>query len=333
MPQLAIIGSVHQDYYITHLGRAHVGVLGGSACYAAAGARLWTGDVAIFSRVGAHFPMELLAALQPLGISTAYIHRHDRPHIDRHFVAYISPEESTSENPSGHFRKAGLPLPKELLDYTTVAPESGVGHALSLQAYRPEDLPAMAGGLLGAHLAPAEYGTHALVSARLRELGVRLITLDPSSDYMRPARLNQLHTIVNGLDAFLPSLEEAQALFLSKAKQPREIAEALGGMGCRFVVLKRGPGGQVVWDAHARREWAVPAYPVRVVDQHGVGDAYCGAFLAGLARTSDVIEAALMGSVAASLALEGSGPGYLLDALPGLAEARLQALRPGVRAL
>ena len=332
-PELAAIGSLQQDYYVTHLGRIHVGVLGGNACYAAAGARLWARDVGVFGRVGADFPAELLAKLQSLGVTTSFVRRLDLPHSPRQFVAYLSPGERVIDNPSPHFRKAGAPLPKELLDYLPVEPEARVDRGLTPLAYRPEDLPATAGSLRGAHLTPAEYGTHALVPVRLRELGVRLITLDPSPAYMRPAWIAQLRTIVNGLDAFLPSLEEAQALFLSQATRPREIAEALGAMGCRFVVLKRGPSGQMVWDSEARREWSVPAYPARVVDLHGVGDVYCGAFLAGLAQTSDVVEAALMGSVAASLAAEGSGPGYLLDALPGLPQARLEALRPGVRAV
>jgi hypothetical protein len=39
----------------------------------------------------------------------------------------------------------------------------------------------------------------------------------------------------------------------------------------------------------------------------------------------------LYGAVSASLTIEGSGPFYALDALPGLAEARLDALKDGVR--
>ncbi len=333
LSEFAVVGSLQQDYYVTHLGRVHVGVLGGSASYAAAGARLWARNVAVFSRVGVDFPERLLAELGAMGIATSEVRRLELAHSACRFVAYLSAEERVFDNPSAHFRKAGVPLPKELLDYRPPVTEARIDRGLSPQAYRPEDLPATARSLRGAHLTSAEYGTLALVPERLRELGVRLITLDPSPACMRPAWLSQLRTIVNGLDAFLPSLEEAQALFLSQAMKPREIAEELGSMGCRFVVLKRGAGGQLVWDAHGRREWEIPAYSTRAVDLHGAGDVYCGAFLAGLAQTSDVVEAALMGSVAASLSVEGSGPGYLLDALPGLAQARLEALRLGVRAV
>jgi hypothetical protein len=45
----------------------------------------------------------------------------------------------------------------------------------------------------------------------------------------------------------------------------------------------------------------------------------------------DPLEAVLLASVAASLKIEGQGAFFGLEALTGLAEARLEALRAGVR--
>jgi len=42
------------------------------------------------------------------------------------------------------------------------------------------------------------------------------------------------------------------------------------------------------------------------------------------------LAAVLHGNVSASLVIEGSGPFYALEALPGLAQARLEALRDAV---
>jgi ribokinase len=75
----------------------------------------------------------------------------------------------------------------------------------------------------------------------------------------------------------------------------------------------------------------VPAYPAKVRDVTGAGDAYCGGFLAGLVQTHAPLEAALRGTVSASLVIEGVGAMYALDSTPGLAEARLQSLRDLVR--
>ena len=63
------------------------------------------------------------------------------------------------------------------------------------------------------------------------------------------------------------------------------------------------------------------------------GDAFCGGFLAGYCKNYDPLEGVLYGNVSASLKLEGSGAFYPLDVLPGLAEARLGALRNMVRAV
>ena len=69
----------------------------------------------------------------------------------------------------------------------------------------------------------------------------------------------------------------------------------------------------------------------RVLVLTGAGDAFCGGFLAGYRRTYDPLLAALHGNISASLVLEGHGPFYALEALPGLAQARLEALHQSVR--
>ncbi len=68
-----------------------------------------------------------------------------------------------------------------------------------------------------------------------------------------------------------------------------------------------------------------------MVDPSGAGDCILWGFLAGYRNTYDPLEATLIGNITASLVVEGSGPFYALDALPGLAQARLEAIRQGVR--
>lgn len=329
----AIVGDLTQDFYISHAGKAHLGVLGGHGSYAAVGARLWSDSVALLARVETAYPQSLLDALDSMQVSTAAIRRVDAPSSFVRFFAYTSPNERTLENPAAHFRRIGLELPKPLVNYQAPRADREFAASLGPLGYRPEDLPANLNGLRGVHLTPAEFGTHVLLPDQLRERKVPLVTLDPSPAYLLPAHLEDIRTIVHGLDAFLPSLEDTQALFLQGPPDPREIAETFGDMGCRIVILKQGERGQLVWDAGARRAWSIPAYPVQASDVHGAGDVYSGAFLVGLDQTGDPVEAALMGAVAASLAVEGSGPRYLLDTLPGLAQARLEALRPAVRTL
>jgi sugar/nucleoside kinase (ribokinase family) len=138
-------------------------------------------------------------------------------------------------------------------------------------------------------------------------------------------------SLITGLTAFLPSEEEVRNLFQGRLENLWEMAEAIASYGCEIVVIKRGERGQLVFDSPNNKRWEVPAYPVQPVDPSGVGDAFCGGFLAGYRETYDPLQAALYGNITASLAIEGQGPFYALDALPGLAQARLEALRSNVR--
>ncbi|HSO27281.1 MAG TPA: carbohydrate kinase family protein, partial [Anaerolineales bacterium] len=131
--------------------------------------------------------------------------------------------------------------------------------------------------------------------------------------------------------AFFPSEEEIRSLFEGRSRDLWEMAEALAAYGVEFVVIKRGESGQLLYDAVSKTRWEVPSYPARLVNPTGAGDALCGGFLAGYRRTYDPLEAVLCGNISASLVVEGHTPNYALECLPGLPEARLEALRQSVR--
>jgi sugar/nucleoside kinase (ribokinase family) len=107
--------------------------------------------------------------------------------------------------------------------------------------------------------------------------------------------------------------------------------EAVADYGCEIVVVKRGELGQYLFDRATKTKWEIPAYPARVIDPTGAGDSFCGGFLAGYRKTYEPLQAAMYGSISSSLTIEGSGVFYAMDALPGLANARLEALKDGVR--
>jgi ribokinase len=120
-------------------------------------------------------------------------------------------------------------------------------------------------------------------------------------------------------------------LFHGRKTDLWEMMEVISDCGCEIVVVKRGERGQLVYDRATNSRWEISAYPARVVDPTGAGDSFCGGFLAGYRRTYDPLQAVLYGSISASLTVEGSGAMYALEALPGLAQARLEALKESVR--
>jgi ribokinase len=326
----AFVGGLRQDYCITHEGRVFAGMLGGNAVYAAVGARLWSDSVGLVGRVGSNYPTAWIDDLRRRGLNLDGVRRLPEAHDTRTFYAYRTPEERLDTRPAAHFLRVGRPLPKELIGYEHSTLDQGNRFGLGPLGVREGDLPAWIAGCRAVHLSPGDYLSHLSLPPHLQDLGVPLVTLDPSVMYMDPAFRSDLPAIVKGLQAFLPSLMEAQAYFRQERLSDWEMAEAFSAMGCPLVVIKCGARGQIVLAAGSGQRWSVPAYPARVVDVTGAGDAYCGGFLVGLHRTGDPLEAALMGCVSASLVIEGTGALFALDALPDLPQARLQWLRQSV---
>ena len=326
-----VIGGLREDYCITHEGEARSGVLGGNAVYAAAGAALWSESVGVIGRVGSNFPPDWLDEIARAGPDIDGVKVLPDPQDTRTFYAYLSMEDRVDTNPNLHYQRAGLTLPKALIDYVSSTEGQWSKDAYGPLAIRPEDLPDGAGAAAGAHLAPGDFLTHSIVPAALREAGVDSVIVDPSVRYMEPEFRKDLPNLMKGLTAFLPSESEVLSYFQPRPPELWEMAESLAELGCPIVAIKRGAAGVYLWDQASRRRWHIPAYPAQPLDVTGAGDAFCGGFMVGLSETHDVVEASLRGSVSASVAIEGTGALYALDAAPGLPEARLEALRASVR--
>jgi ribokinase len=148
---------------------------------------------------------------------------------------------------------------------------------------------------------------------------------------MNPNFLDDLRSMLQGITAFLPSEDEIRSLFWGRTNDLWEMATTLASFGCEVIVIKRGGRGQYVYERSTGKKWDIPAYPSRLVDPTGAGDVFCGGFLAGFAATLDPLQAAMQGNISASFSIEGSGALYLLDSMPGLAQARLESLAQLVR--
>jgi ribokinase len=327
----AVVGGLREDYFITSGGEAHLHVLGGNAVYAAAGARIWAKKVGLVARVGSNFPPEWLTRLEVAGIDVRGVRVLPDPQDTRTFYAYLSQEERVDTDPIAHFARLGRPVPRELVDYVSSTTGQESRAQFMPLAVRPGDLGESTLGARGFHLAPGDFLTHHTLPVAVRRNSRPIVTVDPSIRYMQPAFKDDLRRIVSGIDAFLPSEMEVRSYFRDETHELWEAAAALGAMGATYIVVKLGSRGQYLYESATGRKRHVPAYPVTVRDVTGAGDAYCGGFLVGLAETGDAVEAALRGSISASIVVEGVGALYALGSTPRLAEARLQSLRDRVR--
>jgi len=328
-----IAGQLKRDFGLIPGGKALVDVPGGNVLYAAAGLGVWEApaQVGLVARVGEDYPREWLVKFNQHGFDIRGIRVLPEAVDLRSFYVYTDVRTRLVDDPAAHFTRLQQPFPKALLNYTRTRTTYDSHSQLTQTSLRQSDIPAEYLDATAAHLCPIDFLTHTLLPAVLRQNGFTLVTLDPAPGTMSATFWDDVPALVNGLTAFLPNEDELRLLFHGRSTDIWQMMEAIADYGCEIVVVKRGERGQYLYDRASKTRWDVSAYPAKVVDPTGVGDSFCGGFLAGYRRTYEPLQAALYGSVSASLTIEGSGAFYALDALPGLAQARFEALKDGVR--
>ncbi|HLO31817.1 MAG TPA: carbohydrate kinase family protein [Anaerolineales bacterium] len=327
-PQFLVFGKLTREYLLPPSGPARLDVAGGSLLYAAAGLRVWESEIGLVGRVGNDYPREWLNTCIARGFDTCGIRILSRNMDVRDFLAYNESFEANRINPVSHFARREMTFPKSLLGYQ---PPNDKKKPDAESMLMVTDIPNDYQMARAALLCPMDIVTQTQLIAGMKRGSVHTFVLDPGPDAMMPKARRELPALLNGVTAFLPSQEELCNLFWGQTHDLWEMAEAVSMYGCEYVVIKCGARGQWLYDTNSKRKWEVPAYPARLADPSGAGDAFCGGFLAGYCKNYDPLEGVLYGNISASLKVEGSGAFYPLDVLPGLAEARLGVLREMVR--
>ena len=327
-----LAGQLCRDYALYPDGKALLDIPGGNLIYAAIGLGVWQPDVmpGLIARVGEDYPREWLEQFSSLGFDIRGIRILPEALDLRSFYVYADRTRRLTEDPVIHFGRLGQPLPKDLLNYRVKSTNFDSRTRLMTTSLRQSDIPDDYLNATAAHLCPVDYLTHTLLPAVMRQSGLTTVTLDPSAGSMTPTFWDDIPALAAGLTAFLPSENEMRSLFHGRSTDLWEMAETVASYGCEFVVIKRGESGQYLYDRTTRTRWEISAYPSRLVDPTGAGDAFCGGFLYGYQRTYDPLQAVLFGSISASMVIEGSGPYYALDAVSNLAQARLDAIKETV---
>jgi hypothetical protein len=334
-PQYLVLGQLLREFLVTPDQEISLNQPGGNLLYAAEGLALWldAGEkIGLVARVGEDYPRVWLDDLIGKGYLTDSI-RVLPEEIDlRYFRAYEDLRTVIEEDPVKIFAKLETSMPRALLGYQPPSHRGGSEdlEMISRLALRKSDLPDCLEGVRAAHICPMDYLSQSLMPAALREAGVGLVTMDPGR-FMQPQHFDAVRQLVIGLTAFLPSDEELTRLFHGRTTEIWEMVDEVSSWGVEVVVVKRSWKGQLMYDAETGRRFDIPAYPSSMVDPTGAGDVFAGGFLAGLGKTSEPLEALLFGNVAASFAVEGSGPYYTRESLPGLEAARLASLREAVK--
>lgn len=332
-PIFLIAGQLSREYLLPPIGQPLIDAPGGSLLYAAGGLMVWDKNIGLLARVGEDYPRPWLRELEKKGLDVRGVKILPQSVDLRSFIAYTDMYERSNASPVAHFARRGMTFPKSLLGYQPDTERRVDKRQLNSLQSAASDIPKDYHAARAVHLCPLDFVNQSQLMLALKGGSIGTLSLDPSPHYLNPGFWRDLRVVLQGVTIFHPSEEELRNLFWGETHDLWAMAEKLCEYGCEIVVVKRGVQGQMIYDSKSKRRWELPAYPSRMADPTGAGDAFCGGYLAGFVKTSDPLEAAFYGSVSASLKVEGTGSFYALDVLPGLAEARLNAIRQLARAV
>ncbi len=257
MVELVVLGHVSIDTIVFPDGRK-IEMPGGAAAAVATSAALAGARVGLVTKVGEDFPREWLERLaRYVDVKGVQILPGRTIHI---WVIYR--EDGSVESPV----------------------EMGVAERMG-ETPIPEDY--LKAELF--HIAPIPPEEQLKVMERLEG---RRVSLDFNPTYYEDYRRNPdlLRKLVSRSYAVFPNEREAE--LITGLKDARKAAEELYSWGAELVVITRGERGVLVYDGDFHE---FPALPVKVVDPTGAGDAFAGAFLAGLVKGKTLEECARLG--------------------------------------
>lgn len=322
-----IAGRVNRDYILPISGPAQIDVLGGNLPYAAMGLHLWGGTAALLGRVGSDYPLEWLMRLRTLGFDLSGIKALNHPIDSRRFMAHMDAATTHFQNPVQHFAERGLAYPSELLGYKSTATDHSSRTEPLPVSIQISDIPPDYLDASAVHICPIDYLSHLILPSVFRQGQASNITLSSTPGYMNPSFWEEIPGLLSEITAFITTETEVHNLFQGRATNLWDMAKNLASFGPEYVIIHTISLGYYLFDRERDKRWVIPDYQSKVVDPTGADDAFAGGFLVGYREFYDPLEAAVMGSIAASVVAEGSGVYYAADTMPELIKARQTALK------
>ena len=123
------------------------------------------------------------------------------------------------------------------------------------------------------HITGLSFDT-ALAAAKIAKKANVTVSFDPGR-LMSKMGLKRLLPLLHYVDQILLNQEEAQEL--TGVIELEKATKAIITSGPKMVIIKRGPDG--VFAMNHSKSFSVPAYPVKVVDTTGAGDAFSAGFI------------------------------------------------------
>ena len=299
IPSIVLLGNLLVDDVVFADGTTRMAQPGGALLYGALGATLWGARPGLVSVLGDDYPAQVLERLQQRGVDLSGVQPLGRPGV-RTWLLY-----------EGQIRRLihrlGCPTHAEVSPRSELVPaEWSVAKAF--------------------HLAPMPFNVQRELLATLGAKPRTFVSIDPHEP-VTEVTLPDWREALADADAFFPG--EDELLLEGVQTDPHRVLPRLVNGRLRFVVLKRGAKGGILYDARDKRFHSWDARAGDVVDQTGAGDAFAIGLV--LARLEGLpIEICLQRAiVTASFAIAGWGPDALLTASRADAETRLRGWYTG----
>ena len=330
-PRLITLGLLTRDFILSENGTSYEDVPGGEALYSAAGMGFMGEKPGVCARISELYPQDWLEIFETKGIDTTGV--LIKPEINDviRFITFLNAETISTENPLTHYARFGKQVPKALLGYTNPAQQTDSQNQAADVFIRSTEIPPAYLDAIGAHLCGMDYLSYMNILHILKQGNTRTISINPGPGMMNALFFDRFPDLIRDVTIFHTSESRIKQLFSGKTGDLWEMASEVSRWGAEFVVIRRGNQGQFLFDRASSKRWMIPAYPNQPMNSLGAGGVLCGAFLADYQQKYDPLRACLMGSIAASFAIEGTSPLYLLDALPDLVEMRYRKLHEMVQ--
>ncbi len=324
--EFVLVGRLQREFILPMQSSPRINQLGGNLPYTASALAMWGGKANLLSRVNADYPLEWLKPLEIMGFGTEGIIHTEEKIDSRFFVAYTEPDKVSYENPLSHFAERQIPFPEELYNYSP-----DIRHYCSKTDYAPitmrvTDVPRPYLEANAAHICPIDFMSHKIMPSVLKGGMIQTLSMRATNCYMDPAYWEEIRNLISELSFFMLSESQALKLFQGRSVDLWEIARVLASYGPEYIVINTKDGAAWVLDRVENKRFIVPAWPTTVADPTGALNAFDGGFLYNFRKDYDVVYAALCGNITAAISVEGSGPGFLLETMPELRDARLYAL-------
>ena len=294
-PALVVLGNLLVDDLVFPDGSSRMAQPGGAVLYAALGARLWNVRTGCVSVRGDDYPADMLDRLQRCGVDLAGVQPLRRPGV-RTWLLY--------EGQVRHLvHRLGCPSHEE------VSPG-------------PQDIPREWCRAPAFHLAPMPFAVQRALLASLAGTARPFVSVDPHLPVTDDTFAGWRAALATA-DAFFAS--EDELLFERARTDPEAALARLASGRLRFIALKRGENGGILYDARDRRVHRWEARATKVVDPTGAGDAFAMGFVSAHLEGLAVDDCLRRAVVTASFALETWGSDALITATRDDADRRLRS--------